>query len=242
MPFWRSLVPHLQGHVLRFDAAPLETYPPAGGRRLLLSVALVEGVLGPRLHLLRLLGLPPAPAWLRVALLLALVLALVRWFAGLRAAQIGLRAWASWSLTEKSYCIQVFVLANLVFATLFARPLAALMNDPALWAPGAIVLSTSLLWGFYQELVYRGLLQTELCRRWGATVGILVANTLFTFGPLHFYHFLGRSPSAAAGMFAGIFAIGLFFGVLFKRSNNLWMVGLFHGLGDAYITGLAGLN
>jgi len=239
---WRSLVPHLQGHVLRFDPAPRETYSPASGRRLLLTVALVDGLLGPRLHLSRFLGLPPVPAWLRVALLLTLVLALVRWFASVRPAQIGLRAWTAWSLSEKTYFVQVFVLANVVFATLFAQPLAALAGNSALWASGAAVLETSLLWGFYQELVYGGLLQTELCRRWGAIVGILVANTLFTFGPLHFYHFLDRSPSAAAGMFAGIFAIGLFFAVLFERSNNLWMVGIFHGLGDAYITGLAGLK
>ena len=41
-------------------------------------------------------------------------------------------------------------------------------------------------------------------------------------------------------MFTGIFAIGLFFGVLFQRSGNLWMVGIFHGLGDFYIVGTLG--
>ena len=40
-------------------------------------------------------------------------------------------------------------------------------------------------------------------------------------------------------MFAGIFAIGLFFAVLFLKSGNLWMVGIFHGLGDSYIVGLS---
>jgi membrane protease YdiL (CAAX protease family) len=46
-----------------------------------------------------------------------------------------------------------------------------------------------LLWGFYQEVMYRGILQTELVRRWGPLWGILVSNSLFTFGPLHFYRF-----------------------------------------------------
>jgi membrane protease YdiL (CAAX protease family) len=100
---------------------------------------------------------------------------------------------------------------------------------------------TSLLWGFYQELIYRGILQTELVRRWGAVPGVLVANLLYTFGPLHFYHFFKGSAAASAIMFASIFAIGLFFGVLFHRSRNLAMVGLFHGLGDWYITGVRSL-
>jgi membrane protease YdiL (CAAX protease family) len=36
-------------------------------------------------------------------------------------------------------------------------------------------------------------------------------------------------------MFASIFAIGLFFGVLFNRSGNLWIVAVLHGIGNAYI-------
>ncbi len=97
------------------------------------------------------------------------------------------------------------------------------------------MLITYLIWGFYQELMYRGILQTELVRRWGPVAGILVSNTLFTFGPLHFYHFAGMSPLP---MFTWIFAIGLFFGVLLWRSGNLWIVGVLHGVGDAYFTGL----
>ena len=42
-----------------------------------------------------------------------------------------------------------------------------------------------LFYGFYQEVVYRGMLQSELVRRWGAFAGVLVANLLYTFGPLH---------------------------------------------------------
>src|SRR6266566_1624074 len=35
----------------------------------------------------------------------------------------------------------------------------------------------------------------------------------------------------------GHFAIGLFFSVLFWRSGNLWMVAIFHGIGNSYIDG-----
>ena len=71
-------------------------------------------------------------------------------------------------------------------------------------------MGTNLLWGFYQELVYRGLLQSELVRRWGAVAGILVANLAYTFGPLHFYHLTQSSPARAAVVLGGTFAIGLF--------------------------------
>src|SRR5260221_14571242 len=87
-------------------------------------------------------------------------------------------------------------------------------------------------WGFYQELVYRGLLQTELVRRFGAIAGVLAANLLFTFGPLHFYHLSRPNPWP---MLAAIFAMGLFFGAPFHRSRNLWLPAVFHGIGTAWI-------
>jgi membrane protease YdiL (CAAX protease family) len=83
------------------------------------------------------------------------------------------------------------------------------------------------------------MLQSELVRRCGAFIGILAANVLYTFGPLHSYYFASRS-SLALPMFAGIFAIGLFFGVLFRRSGNLWIVAVLHGIGNAYIVGSIG--
>jgi membrane protease YdiL (CAAX protease family) len=97
-----------------------------------------------------------------------------------------------------------------------------------------------MIWGFYQELLYRGIVQTELVRRWGTVVGILTSNLIFTFGPLHDYHFLlARKNPSHLWIFAGIFAIGLFFAIVFKRSGNLWIVGIMHGLGDWFIDGLA---
>jgi membrane protease YdiL (CAAX protease family) len=80
------------------------------------------------------------------------------------------------------------------------------------------------------------MLQSELVRRWGALAGILVANVLYTFGPLHWNYW---SP-VNLPMFAAIFAIGLFFGTLFHRSGNLWIVAIMHGIGNAYIVGSLG--
>jgi membrane protease YdiL (CAAX protease family) len=204
---------HLRGHALLFEPRAAPAYGASAGGRLLLIFILMEGVLGPRLHLFEWLGLPMPESRLRVPLMLATAILLVRYAAGVRFAQIGLRRWREWTLTEKSYFVQVVVIATVVFSLV-----------------GAVGV-TCLLWGFYQELLYRGVLQTELVRRWGGVAGVLAANVLFTFGPLHAYHFAASPP----WMIAAIFAIGLFFGVLFHRSRNLALAGVFHGIGACYL-------
>lgn len=233
-----GLSPHWKGHLLLFDPRPRVVYDESSGLRLLLILLVVEGVVGPRLGFLRWLALPVPPPWLRVPLLLGVVVALAIWYARVKPAQLGLRSWVDWSKTEKSYFVQVLVLASVVFGSIFSQPLRVLSETPAMWAAALAVLPTSLAWGFYQELIYRGILQTELVRRWGRVIGILTANVLYTFGPLHLYYLSQGTALATAAMLAGIFAIGLFFAVLFERSGNLWMVGIFHGLGNWYSVGL----
>ena len=230
---------HLQGHLLRFDRRVVPAWDDVAGLRLLLIFLLLEAAIGPRLTLFALLGWPQLPAWLRVPVLLALALALIRFVARVGFVPLGFRTWRAWTPAEKSYFIQVFVLANLVFGTLQGGRLRAIAAEPALWGPVALAFATHLVWGFYQELMYRGILQSELVRRWGAVPGILVSNLLFTFGPLHIYHLAGRTLPEALPMFAAIFAIGLFFGLTFHRSGNLIMIGVFHGVGDAWMTGLS---
>jgi CAAX protease family protein len=226
---------HWRGHVFRFGVKSPPRHDSSAGLRLLLIVFLLEGVIGPRLWLFTFCGQPLPPPWLRVSLLLSAAVILIRLWAGLSLSQIGLYRWREWNSTERSYFVQTVLIANVVFAVLFADRLRAIVAEPSQWGRVAVVLATSFLWGFYQELMYRGVLQTELVRRMGAPLGVLAANVLFTFGPLHFYHFY--EPAPALPMFTGIFTIGLFFAVLFLRAGNLWMVGILHGLGDAYIVG-----
>jgi membrane protease YdiL (CAAX protease family) len=163
-------------------------------------------------------------------------LLLVRFVAGLKLRQIGLYPWREWTPVEKSYFIQLLVLANVVFPFVFASRLRLILAQPAALSIVWNLFVPYLFYGFYQEVVYRGILQSELVRRWGAFIGILIANVFYTFGPLHWYYFSSRS-SVAIPMFAAIFAIGLFFGVLFRRSGNLWIVAIIHGIGNAYIVG-----
>ena len=124
----------------------------------------------------------------------------------------------------------------LVFSFVFASRLRLVLAQPSALSIIWNGFVPYLFFGSYQEVVYRGMVQSELVRRWGAFAGILVANILYTFGPLHWNYFWSRS-AVAVPMFAAIFAIGLFFGVLFRRSGNLWMVAVIHGIGNAYIVG-----
>jgi membrane protease YdiL (CAAX protease family) len=216
-----DLSSHWRGHFLLFDRKERRALDAKAALRLLIVFVVLEGLLGPRFELLKILGLPDPPAWLRIAILLVLALLPVRFFARISFRQLGFIPWREWSTTEKSYFLQVVVVGSAAGALVLGASLRAEF------------FATALVWGFYQELVYRGILQTALVSRMGAVAGILVGNLLYTFGPLHFHYFFQTPP--AVGMFAAIFAIGLFFAVLFHRSGNLWIVATFHGLGTAFI-------
>src|SRR2546423_25185 len=230
-----GLIVHLQGHVLLFDTKPAPQYEAAAGLRLLVVAVVLEAV---RLGVVRWFY-PKVPLLILLPLLLGCALLAVRFGAGLRLSQIRFKPWRQWNAIEKSYFVQVLIIANIVFPLIFANPLRRIFAQPNSLEVVATVFVPYLFFGFYQEVVYRGMLQSELVRRCGAVAGILAANILYTFGPLHSYYFASRS-SLALPMFAGIFAIGLFFGILFRRSGNLWIVAVLHGIGNAYIVGSIG--
>jgi len=215
----------LRGHVLLFDRRPAPDHGSRSGASLLVAAVISEAV---RIGAVRWLY-PTLPLWLLLPLLLALALFLVRALAGLELSRIGLLRWSEWSAVEKAYLVQVVVLANVVFPLVFGARLARLG-----WTGIGSEFVPYLFFGFYQEVVYRGMVQRELVRRWGAAAGILVANVLYTFGPLHWGYFRS-SAGTALPMFAAIFVMGLFFGVLYRRSGNLWLPAIFHAIGNAYM-------
>ena len=60
-----------------------------------------------------------------------------------------------------------------------------------------------------------------------------MANIVFTFGVIHFKHVL-------AGHYITlliIFFTGLGFGFLYHRYRNIYVIGLFHGIGDVFLMG-----
>jgi len=222
----------LRAHLLRFQAPLAPRYDASAGARVLLAFAAVAlalfGALRFGIDAIGLRGSPAASSGFVLALALGFVAA-QRFLVRLPFADVGLRDWTAWTRRERLYLFQVVPLAVATFAFVFRAHLAALVerHGPA----GFVVssLATGLLWGMVQEFMYRGWLQTELTRRLGALGGLLAANLVFTFGPLHF-SYLTQAGGPNLGGLAAVFAIGLFFGLVFQRSGNLWLPAILHGL------------
>jgi membrane protease YdiL (CAAX protease family) len=224
---------HLRGHLLLFDPRGSAPLPARAGLRLLGTAALLEAT---RLAAVA-WAYPAVPLWVVVPLVLALALLAVPRLSGVRRGDLGFPHWGEWSATEKSYFVQVLALVAILFPLVLGLPRVSAGGVPRL----AGVIVTYLRLGFYQELVYRGMVQNALAERWGVVAGIVVANVLYTFGPFHWRYF-GSEASRAVSMFASIFLIGLFFGALYRRSGNLWIVGTMHAIGNAYIVATAGAS
>jgi len=235
-PFWR-------GHLFLFDRPQPPTYSSVAGLKLILIVIFLELAARPLLgSAAASLHIAHRDWWtlLQLSLLTALALGLVAAFARLPLSQLGLYSWRRWSKTEKLYFLQIVPITIAVFSFFVSAELKAMCARHDLFKIAVFLFLPKMIWGFYQEFLYRGLLQTELIRRWGVWKGLLAANLIFTFGPLHFYHFhLARAHPSHLWIFADIFSIGLFFALVFHRSGNLWIVAILHGLGDWFIDGLA---
>lgn len=225
---------HLKGHVLLFDRRPaVRAYDEATGLSLLLIVVLLETLRATHGFVGSFFGWF-APLWLRLPALLALALLSIRVIARVPFVDLGFRPWRAWSTVERSYFVQALLIANAVFLIAFRTQLRAHVESGAATDIFWGVFVPYLFYGFYQEVLYRGILQTELIARWGAGAGILISNLVYTFGPLHMYYFAART-SIAVPMFAAIFAMGLLFGLIYRRSGNLWIPAVMHAVGNAYM-------
>jgi membrane protease YdiL (CAAX protease family) len=226
------LADSVRAHALRFVTPLAPAYGDAVGIRVLLAfVAVAIGLF----YALRLAadaaglgGQPAANLGFVLALLAAFVVA-QRVFVSAPMADVGLRRWADWTRLERLYFFQVVPLAAVVFAIVFRHRLLGLLERHGLAGFLLFSVLTGLAWGMVQELFYRGWLQTELTRRFGAATGLLAANAVFTLGPLHFDH-LFAPEGVRWGVLAAVFGIGLFFGIVYRRSGNLWIPAVLHGL------------
>ena len=225
-----------------FNSLKVTDYTPRQGFKILLIFVLVEITIRPLLILTsKSFAITDSLWWLAVYVVTLTTLSylLVTRLAKIDTRQIGFYEWKTWSLTEKYYFLQIIPITIIVFSFFTWTQLKVLYNRPNLIEICLFKLTPQIVWGLYQEFLYRGLLQTELVRRWRTWKGILISNLVFTFGPLHDYHFAiaERQPSHL-WIFAAIFLVGLFFGLLFKRSGNLWIIGIMHGIGNVFLDGL----
>lgn len=235
-PFWR-------GHLFLFDKPQAITYTSQQGFRLLIIFVFLEAIIRPlSLFCSRQLNIVNYNWWsiANMTIITLLFFLLVKTFARVKTSQLGLYSWKQWTKTEKLYLLQIIPITIIIFSFFNSASLKVLWSRPNFFEIVLLTLIPQMIWGFYQELLYRGILQTELVRRWGFSKGILASNFIFTFGPLHAYHFLAAryNPSHLL-IFLAIFCIGLFFSFVFNRSGNLWIIGIMHGLGDLFIEGLA---
>jgi len=88
----------------------------------------------------------------------------------------------------------------------------------------------AVLAGVGEELLFRGMVQRLLVRRFGTWVGILVAAALFSGMHLQFYGFFPR------------FLLGIVLGILYAFSGSLWVAMLAHFFYDAMLITAAYLN
>ncbi len=226
------LAESVRAHALIFETPLAPSYGNAAGIRMLVAFLVVGVVMFLALRFVAaavgVRGSPAANLGFVVALLAAFVVA-QRAFVGLPMAAVGLRRFADWTLRERLYLLEVVPLAAVVFAIVFANRLLALLDKHGFAGFLLFSVFTGLLWGIVQEFLYRGWLQTELTRRFGAMAGLLVANLAFTFGPLHLNYLLEPAGVRWGGL-AAVFGIGLFFGIVYYRSGNLWIPAVLHGL------------
>lgn len=176
-PLWSR---HLRGHLLLFDREPAPSPSPHAGVRLLLAAGVVELA---RIVVVTWLY-PDAPVWLLAPALLGLALLAVPGIAGIRLSQLGFRRWRNWTTTEKSYFLQVIAIANVVFPIVLAGQIRNRAAQPGLAWSLCTVFVPYLFFGFYQELVYRGMVQLELTRRWGASAGTPMSSGVWARYPL----------------------------------------------------------
>jgi membrane protease YdiL (CAAX protease family) len=237
-----KLRPLWGGYLFLFEKSAHAANTADAGWRILVTCLLLEGLIRPALRSVIFGAGNTSIAWRGLALVAAMLLlavAFTYYWIRIPLAGIGLHGWWRWQSTERWFFPQIMLIGLLVHAGIQWTNLCSLPRHPAWINATLLVVAWQLMWGFYQEYVYRGLLQTELVRRWGAVPGILVSNLFFTFGPLHIYHlWTGLNHPQHLLIFVAIFAIGLYFGVLFHASRNLWMIGILHGLGDFFIDGL----
>ena len=226
------LTESVRAHALLFETRLAPSYGSAAGIRMLVAFLVVGVVLFLALRFVAAAagarGSPAANLGFVVALLAAFVMA-QRAFVGLPMPAVGLRRFADWTLRERLFLLEVVPVAAVVFAIVFANHLLALLDRHGLVGFVLFSILTGFLWGIVQEFLYRGWLQSELTRRFGAMNGLLVANLAFTFGPLHLNYLLEPAGVRWGGL-AAVFGIGLFFGIVYYRSGNLWIPAVLHGL------------
>lgn len=171
--------------------------------------------------------------WTEVALAIVLVAAvfLIGW-----GRETGLLSMPRWRATLFTLPYLAFVLF-LVFATYGAALLENedfALTSAQLWSVG-VASFTALVVGFFEELLFRGVLLHGLRSKLPAIAAVLLAALVF--GLFHFVNWVGGQPlGITIFQVAGAIGGGIFFGALVLWTGSLWPSIVMHGLWDAAVT------
>lgn len=219
--------------VLYFNKKVKPVYHPDQGRDMLIIAIVFEVVRVAITFYKNNLGYKDILSTGITAVVLLGLVFLVTKFQQIKLKDIGLRKLSTWNLYEIVYLLVMIPVGFFIFYFFTKDKFTESLNDNGAGMM-AVTFIFYLCWGFYQEWIYRGFIQTELTRRYNATTAIILANIIFTVGPLHFYQLYQGNYM----IIAATFAIGLVFGILYHRSYNLWIVGILHGIGNWFLVGL----
>ncbi len=150
--------------------------------------------------------------------------------------ETGLLSMPRWRATLFTLPYIAFVLA-LIFVTYGA---ALLENDdfaltPAQWGTVGVASFAALIVGFFEELLFRGVLLHGLRSKLPAIAAVLVAAVIF--GLFHFVNWMGGQPlEITLFQVSGAIGGGVFLGALVLWTGSLWPSIIMHGLWDAAVT------
>ena len=101
-------------------------------------------------------------------------------------------------------------------------------GDPSLVIP--LIPAMLLIVGPFEELLYRGVIQTRLTRSFTAPVAILAASGIFAV--IHIPAVWGQSTTVPSILLSlvGLFGGAIAFGAIYEWTENLTVVALVHGL------------
>jgi len=159
-----------------------------------------------------------------------LVFSVTKYVYPIKLKDLGLKERAQWS---KSEMLLMLILVPILTVVLFyitgdKVKLSLQENGFTLFM---ITCLCYFLWGFYMQWIYRGFLQTEFTRRYGPLTAIIISTLLFMIGSIHLFHLFDYSLF----VIALLFVFELFFGFLFYKTYNLWIVATLHGIAYCFL-------
>lgn len=109
-------------------------------------------------------------------------------------------------------------------------------NDPSLVIP--LIPAMLLIVGPFEELLYRGVIQTRLRQSFTPVVAIIITSVIFAL--IHIPALGGRTTAIPSILLtlAALFGGSLVFGGIYEWTANLTVVALIHGLYNSMLLGL----